>query len=236
MGIVPHTDRGWRGSVLARLATALPDLGLGAAFLITWVTPLRFGEKAVSYFMLVMLLEFLIVHSAGFMGSVVFNKPLARRMKVKMLAGLGAFYALFAAGFAVGFRAWWPLWTIALLTLNRILIVLMGNVPEGRERIIIRKGWAVATLCYLLFAFATTFLPVPAFGITDAVIRLQEFTSTGLWIDEPQRVLAFGFLYFTGTGLSELFSHEWMPDGHLPADTAPAEASPSSSDSESLVL
>ena len=218
MSLFP-TDVRWRGSLPARLATALPDFGVAAGFMITWVAPLTFGQKAVSYFLLVMLLEFLVVHSAGFMGSVVFNKPLARRVKVRMLAGLGLFYGVFAAAFAIGFEAWWPLWTIALLTLNRILIVLTGNVPEGRERIIIRKGWAVATLFYLLFAFATVLLPVPAFGVTEAVIRLQAFTSTGLWIDEPHRVLAFGFLYFTGTGLSELFSHQWLPDGQLPSDT-----------------
>jgi hypothetical protein len=218
LSLVPPTGFVWRGSLPARLATALPDLGVGVGFLITWIAPLTFGPKAVSYFMLVMLLEFLIVHSAGFMGSVVFNKPLARRIKVRTLVGLGAFYALFAAGFAAGFQAWWPLWTIAVLTLNRILIVLLGYVPEGRERAVIRKGWVVATLFYVLFAFATTLLPVPAFGITDAVVHLQAFTSSGLGIDEPQRVLAFGFLYFIGTGLSELFSHQWLPDGHLPQD------------------
>ena len=58
------------------------------------------------------------------------------------------------------------------------------------------------------------------------MIRLQEFTGSGLWIDEPQRVLAFGFLYFIGTGLSELFSHEWLPDGRLPRmETAPEPSS-----------
>lgn len=217
MSILPYHDARWRASPLARVATALPDFVLGLGFLITWVAPLTFGEKAVTYFLLVMLLEFLIVHSAGFMGSVVFNKPLAPGIKVKTLAGLGLFYGLFAAAFAVGFRAWWPLWTIALLTLNRILVVVTGGVPEGRERLFIRKGWAVAALFYLVFAFATVLLPVPALGITPEVIRLQAFTSSGLWIDEPQRVLAFGVLYFVGVGLSELVSHRWIPDAHVPA-------------------
>ena len=224
MGILPQADAPWRGSPLARLTTALPDFGIGLGFLITWIAPLTFGEKALTYFLLVMLLEFLIVHSAGFMGSVVFNRPLAKRIKVKALVGLGLFYGLFAAGFALGFRAWWPLWTIGLLTLNRILVVLTGNVPEGRERLFIRKGWAVSALFYLVFAFATVLLPVPEFGVTAEVIRLQGFTSGGLWIDEPQRVLAFGMLYFTTLGLSELFSHRWLPTGHLPAPKPLPEA------------
>ena len=216
MSLLSHLPTAWRGSLPARFATALPDFALGLGFLITWAVPYTFGQKAVTYFVLVMLLEFLIVHSAGFMGSVVFTRPLSTRIKVKSLLGLGAFYAIFAAGFALGFRAWWPLWAIFALTLNRILIVLTGDIPAGKERAYIHRGWAVSTLFYLLFAFLTVFLPMPALGITGEVIRAQAFTASGLWIDEPQRVLAFGFFYFTSLGFSELFSHRWLPDGHLP--------------------
>lgn len=226
MSILPSMENGWQGSIQARILTALPDLGLGLAFLITWIAPLTFGTRTVSYFLLVMLMEFIIVHSAGFMGFVVFNKPLSNRIKVKALLGLGAFYSLFAAGFALGFRAWWPIWTILLLTLNRILLVLTGDVPEGRERIYIQKSWAVSTLFYLLFVFVTVFLPLPALGVTDEVIRLQAFSSSGLWVDEPHRVLAFGFLYFLGTGLSELYSHRWLPDRQLQPVEPVADATP----------
>ena len=232
MSIVPPTDIDPQGGKWARVFTALPDLGLSLAFLITWIAPLTFSPKAVSYFLLVMLMEFIIVHSAGFMGSVVFNKPLSTHIKIKMLLGLGAFYGLFAAGFALGFRAWWPLWTILLLTLNRILIVLIGPMPDGRERIFIQKGWAAATVFYLLFVFVTLFLPIPALGVTDEVIRLQEFTSSGAWIDEPYRVLAFGFLYFLATGLSELYSHRWISVGHLPDLTPPAEGTAPAADAQ----
>lgn len=227
MSIVPPTDIDPQGAVRMRVFTALPDLALSLAFLITWIAPLTFAPKAVSYFLLVMLMEFIIIHSAGFMGSVVFNKPLSTRIKVKMLLGLGAFYGLFAVGFSVGFQAWWPLWTILLLTLNRILIVLLGDIPDGRERVFIQKGWAASTMFYLLFVFVTLFLPLPALGITDEVIRLQAFTSSGIWIDAPHRVMAFGFLYFLATAVSELYSHRWLSVDHLPDfDGAAGETSP----------
>lgn len=211
MSVLPHPPATWRGALPARLATALPDFAIGLGFLITWTAPYTFGQKAVSYFLLVMLLEFLIVHSAGFMGSVALNNPLSQRIKVKTLIGLGAFYAIFAAGFALGFRAWWPLWTILALTLNRILVVLTGDIPSGKERAYVRRGWAVSALCYVLFAFVTVLVPMPTLGVTGEVIRAQDFTSGGLWIDEPQRALAFGLLYFVSLGCSELVSHRWLP-------------------------
>ena len=47
---------------------AAPDFGLSGAYLITWFYPTAFGEHFVVHIMLVMLLEFIIVHSSGFMG------------------------------------------------------------------------------------------------------------------------------------------------------------------------
>ncbi|MFQ5572377.1 MAG: hypothetical protein ACE5G0_22095 [Rhodothermales bacterium] len=196
----------------SRIATATPDLLFAAAYLITWIAPYTLGRRVVAYLMLVMLLEFLIVHSSGFMGSVVFNKPLATQTKITSLLGLALFYAIFALAFSVAFRAWWPLWTILLLTLNRMLIVFAGDVPEGHERAFIKRGWAVSALLYLVFAFITTLLPMPILGISREVVEAQALPGSGLWIDEPHRVLAFGFLYFLALGLSELFSHRWLPD------------------------
>ncbi len=203
-------------ALLTRIAAAVPDFALAAGFLITWIAPATFGQRAVAYLMLVMLLEFIIVHASGFMGSVILNEPLSRRTRFKALLGLGAFYGLFAAAFSAAFRAWWPLWTIFLLTLNRLLAVLTGELPEGRERAYVRRSWAVAALLYLVFVLVTTLLPVPRFGITAEVVRAQGLPGSGLWIDAPHRVLAFGFLYFLATGLSELVSHRWLPAEHRP--------------------
>jgi len=60
-----------------------------------------------------------------------------------------------------------------------------------------------------MLVFATVMLPVPALGVTQEAIDLQGFSMEGLWIEEPFRVLAFGFLYFAAIGLWELFSFKW---------------------------
>ncbi|HMB90128.1 MAG TPA: hypothetical protein VKP65_04725 [Rhodothermales bacterium] len=193
-----------------RILTALPDLAIAAVFLITWIAPRTFGDRMVAYLMLVMLLEFIIVHSSGFMGSVMLNDPLSPRTKIKSLFGFGAFYGIFALGFSLGFHAWWPLWTILLMTLNRMMIVLLGSVPDKQERTYIQRGWAVSALCYIVFATITVFLPLARFGITRAEVVAQNLPGSGLWVEQPHRVIAFGFLYFLATGISELYSHTWL--------------------------
>lgn len=206
-----------------RIVTALPDLAIAVVFLITWIAPRTFGDRMVGFLMLVMLLEFIIVHASGFMGSVMFHDPLSARMKVKALLGFGAFYGIFALGFSLGFQAWWPLWTILLMTLNRMMIVLLGTIPDEQERAYILGGWAVSALCYIVFAMLTVFLPLPRFGITPAEVVAQDLPGSGLWVEQPHRVIAFGFLYFLATGISELYSHTWLktaqsshPDGTAP--------------------
>ena len=207
-----------------RILTALPDFGIAAVFFITWLAPRTLGDRTVAYLMLVMLLEFIIVHSSGFMGSVMLNKPLSARMKIKALLGFGVFYALFAIGFSLGFQAWWPLWTIIVMTLNRMMIVLLGQMPDDQERAYIQRGWAVSALCYIVLVTVTIFLPLPRLGITRAEVVVQDLPGSGLWVNEPHRVIAFGFLYFLATGLSELYSHAWLKTVPPAQTDAPANA------------
>ncbi len=197
---------------VSSLLAALPDLVLGALFLLTWVAPTAIREKMVAYLVLLMLLEFIIVHSSAFMGSVMVSAA-DRRKKSLAILGLGAFYTLFVGGFAIAFKALWLLWNFWGLTLNRLLGVLIGQAPAGNEKEFVMRGWAVSTMCYLLFAFATTLLPFPALGVTHEIAQRQALPGDGLWIDAPHRAIAFGFLYFTTVGVSELFHHAWLPAG-----------------------
>lgn len=69
---------------------------------------------------------------------------------------------------------------------------------------------------YLAFVFVTTLLPMPKLGITPAVVDAQDLPGSGLWIDEPHRVIAFGFLYFSTWGISELYAHRWAAADQQP--------------------
>src|SRR5215831_3521240 len=106
-------------SWLAGLLSALPDFGFAAAFLLTWISPGRLGDRMIGYLTLVMLLEFVIIHSAGFMATFMAS-DLPREKNALVILGLSGFYTIFAGGFALAFRTWWPVTGFWLLTLNRL--------------------------------------------------------------------------------------------------------------------
>lgn len=191
------------GTTLRSVLASIPDFALAGAFLITWLYPFALGETAVQYHLLTMLLEFIIVHSSAFMGSVAFSRDPASP-RLRNIFGLGLFYSLFVGGFALGFKTWWPLYAFWGLTLNRMLGILIGDAPVGKERQYVQAGWALSAMYYLGGTFATLLLPVPALGMTHEVRAALDLPGSGVWVDEPQRVLAFGVLYFGLTGVGEL--------------------------------
>jgi hypothetical protein len=201
-----------QGYSVLHLVSGLPSFFLSGMFLVTWIAPRAFGEKTISYLMLLMLLEFINVHAAGFMGMTIVSES-SRGKKAITIVSLGVFYTLFIGGFALAFKQWWPVWAFWGLVLNRLLGVLLGKAPTGQDKIMLQTSWAIGVFCYVMLVFATVVLPIPAFGVTSEVIAQQGFTARGLWIDEPHRMMAFGFLYFGAIGLTELYSYKWKLQG-----------------------
>jgi hypothetical protein len=198
----------------ADIAAAVPDLALSALFLMAWVAPGALLRGTITYLMLLMLLEFIIVHSSAFMGSVML-RDLPRPQKATALLGIGGFYTLFVGAFALAFRTWWPLWSFWGLMVNRLLNVLIGQAPDEERRILLQKNWAVSALSYLLLCFVTVLLPLPRLGLTPDVVSRESLPGSGLWVDQPHRVMAFGFLYFLAVGISGAFAHGWLPASGL---------------------
>ncbi len=190
--------------------SSLPDFVLGLAFLITWIDPYALGDSMPQYFMLVMLLEFIIIHSAAFMGMMIFSDapPLKRAIYI---IGLGLFYSLFVAAFCLGFNDWWPMGAFWVLIFNRLMSAVFSGSESEEKKKFVAGMWSVNVGCYLVGVFATTLLPVPAFGITSSVISSLNLQGGGLWIAEPYRVLAFGWFYFTAVGYFEFIAPKWVP-------------------------
>jgi hypothetical protein len=200
---------------LERILDAAGDLSLATLFLVTWIAPGASLALPLSVALLTMLLEFVVVHSTGFMGSVALaDGPRAER--ARKVLGLGGFYTLFVGGFALGFGTWWPLIAFWGLTLNRSIAVLFDPHPGRAQRLRIRKSWAAITLSYLAAVFLTTFMPMPGLGITPDVVRAAELPASGLWVDQPERVVAAGFLHFLLSGVSALLGHRWISDASIP--------------------
>lgn len=204
------------GSRVRAALAALPDFGLAGLFLATWIAPDVLGAQRIGFLLLVMLLEFIVVHSAGFMGAAATGTA-SRFRRLQWIVGLGAFYTLFVGAFAAAFGVWWPLGAFWGLTLNRLLGLLIGQAPSEDGRMFMMRSWAVGVMAYLGAVFATTLMPVPELGVDAAARAAANLPGGGLWIDEPQRVLAAGALYFGALGLSELADHRWLPVSTRPA-------------------
>jgi hypothetical protein len=189
----------------ARLASALPDLALSAGCAVTWARPDLVAPWVPRWILLTMLLEFIVVHSSGFMGVFAFGRQSKREVILATL-GLGALYSLFAAGFSLGFHTWWPFTSFWLLTLNRLTGSLLYRDPDddGSAQGMFMAGWALSSLCYLLGVTYTSAADLPRLGFDARVVASLHLEGGGLWVDEPWRVVAFGAVYFGVIGLLEL--------------------------------
>jgi len=190
---------------VASVLGAVPDFAIAGAALLTWVNPSLLGEEKVAWFLGLMLLEFIVVHSSAFLGTVAFG-PGSRAGKLGKSVGLSLFYSVFAAGFAASMRDPWPLYAFWGLTANRLLSLMLGAAPAHHEKEFAQMGWGASVVFYLLAAFVTVLLPLPALGIAREMLGVVGENATGTWVRDPHRVVAFAFLYFGAQGVFGRFA------------------------------
>jgi len=181
---------------LGRALAALPDALTALAYAWAWLQPLRFGDDVVKTLMLVMLMEFLVVHSGGFLGVTVLSDGFTRLQKTFAILGFGCFYLLFAAAFSLAFHAWWPVFTFLWLLGSRFAVVWLSPLPRGDEVGRQMSLWALSVAAYLAAVFLGVLLPLPALGVEAALPNLG-LVGGGLWVEKPWTVLASGLFYFS---------------------------------------
>ncbi len=187
--------------------SATPDFIMGLAFLVTWIEPTAIGGNMHTYFLLIMLLEFITIHSAGFMAWAIFADA-SKFKRFARVIGLGMFYSLFIAAFSLMYGEWWPLGAFWLLVANRIMSALLGDGNDATRQIGLLASWAWSVFCYVLSIMITVVLPMPEFGWTKEYVSRLTFSGGGLWFENPQSLLAAGFLYFTSVAIFELYGHK----------------------------
>jgi hypothetical protein len=181
-------------SVEQRLS-ALPDFALGIAFLVTWGAPTLLGFGMLRVAMLSMLLEFIVIHSGALMAGVLLADR-GRAQRVMAILPMALLYSGFVVAFSWLMGEWWPLAAFWALMANRLTWVFLA--PGEREVVQRRKTseWASATLLYLGWVGVTALLPLPRLGVTPEAVASVQTLGEGLWIEQPQAVLAAGAGYF----------------------------------------
>jgi hypothetical protein len=181
-----------------RLFAALPDALTATIFLWTWIDPSQIGGgERVKQLMLVMLFEFIVMHSSAMIGSLVIGSANVYAKILSML-GLSVVYTLFVVVFAFAFSSYWPIWVFAWLFVCRFSFLITHRSVGADAAKRMQNSWGYSALTYVLGVFATTFLPLPRLGITPEVVQAMHLSTnmSGEWINRPWIVLAFGAFYF----------------------------------------
>lgn len=198
---------------LLRALSALPDAVTASVFLVLWMAPFAFGESGVRNGMLLMLVEFILIHATVMMGATVEERS-GRDAKIRVLVGFGLLYALFIGAFAFAFREWWPVYAFLWLLLAK-LMRLFSAADSDEARWQRHSDWALNCMLYLGGVFATLFLPLPRLGITRDIQPQLGIEGGGEWVDNPHIVIAFGALYFSALAWAR-WRDFLFPRAHLP--------------------
>lgn len=191
------------------IVSAGPDFLLAGSFFIVWLFPFALGNQAVKYFLVLMQLEFIVIHSTPFLAAISLAK-LQLLKKLLYFIGLVLFYSLFAGGFSFTYGSAWPLISFWTLTLTKYPSLMFSPSTERKDKSIMIT-WTVMTSAYLGGIFLIGVLPnlvglsIPKFGLTEDVIKQLNLPGSDAWFKEPYGVLAFGIFYFVILGIYDLW-------------------------------
>lgn len=179
--------------IAAGLPSALADLVTAAMCIAAWWAPRALPDDLVRVTALVMLIEFLSIH-----GLIVL--PLLAVLLSERWPRAGAIVAVLlylgmAVGASLALQTWWPTVIFAWLLLSRYVLP-RWNIGGADEHPDIGRLWIVSTLLWIALAFTSVLVPVPALGWDASVIAELGLPGKGIWVDEPQRLLAFATTYF----------------------------------------
>lgn len=193
------------GNPFLRLLGALPDAATAGFFVVLWVAPQWLWPQALRTGLLMMLVEFILVHAAGMLGGIVLARESGQGQRWKPVLGFGAIYLVFIAAWSRQFQAWWPFLALAWLLAGKFALVLQP-MPDADKRHRLQSDWAIGVMAYLAGVFITTFLPLPRLGLTRTVVAAADLPGDGgHWLSHPQSVVAFGAFYFGVLALVKVF-------------------------------
>ena len=173
------------------------------------MSPDALGAERVGWLFWTLIIEFLVVHSTGFMAAAAYSAA-DRPARLRSAAMFGFPYLVLTGIFAIALRAWWPFTSFWSLTANRWLGPLIGRAaPKETQRFVI-VSWIVSLTLYSLVIPAAMVVAVPELGLAGrGIIPAGMQQSAG----DPQlhRWMAAGGCYFVLNGLSEAVRHRWIP-------------------------
>ena len=173
-------------------------------FWLAWSQPLRWGPHLVKDMEMVLLLEFFVVHSSGFLAVFGRVRPIA--------AGLCLFYLLFVGIICFATGSPWILGAFAWLLFSKLHLKLPGTAAASQAAALREQlfDWPFSVVAYLGSLVAGIAIwDAPRLGITDEVFAAAGLKGAGLFEDQPWKAMAAGVIYFSATGLWRMRLWRW---------------------------
>ena len=180
-----------------RVDAGVYEFLLAGVYLFYWLFPVFYEYQLLKTLVVIILLEFFIVHSSFFL----VGRQLKSHSEKLVTPGLLVFYAVLVAG--IGFIAGDFLLPVVfvLVSYNRIKTIPRSWKDEMDETMFAAR-WLLTTVSYVLIITLVMVVPLPALGITPEVIAAQDYGNAGgEFIEKPQVAMATGFLYFLTQGI-----------------------------------
>lgn len=191
------------------LSGGLPLLIVAATLVLIWIDPQSVAGGAwLKLGAMMILLEFLLLHSGAFMavGPIVCKKAW---QQAAWFAACTALYGLFFVGVASWIGQVYVAWLLAGVVLSRLLTLLI--LRDRRATILMLQRSALG-MVLLILTMVICLIPFPDLGITEAA-RYEAFGSPDDALSEhPERFIAWGVLYFLIMGGIELWAGWRLPD------------------------
>lgn len=178
----------------------VPLMLLTLTLLLVWTDPVSIDDGGwVRIAASLVWIEFLLLHSGVFMavGPVLFAKFWYR---LAWFTGFGIVYAVSLIGIA-----WWSggryvFWLLLGVLISRIIMLVI--LPDKRGVILMLQRSVLGMLLLILTAFIL-FLPAPQLGLTEEIRWATFGPAIDMMTEHPQRMIAWGVVYFFLMGLVE---------------------------------
>lgn len=191
------------------IAGAAPLLAISITLVMIWIEPMSVAEGGwLRLAASLVVIEFLLLHSGAFMsvGPAICKK---HWQQIAWFLGFALFYGLFFAGISVMVGGNHVVWLLTGVLLTRLVTLLIIRDKRGTVLMLTRS---TVGMVILLLTMLVALIPWPGLGITETV-RYETFGSAQDMLSEhPQRLIAWGVLYYFLMALVEGLIGWRLPD------------------------
>lgn len=202
------------GSLLFAIATNLFLVGL---FYSALINPAHFKDFIYKTGIMIFMIEFMSLHSSGmFFGAAQEEGKTGRKvMSLKAKIGMFAFYNIFVIAFASMTGQWLAALYFAISLGSK---AVYSRSIDAKERLApVAAGIVMLLLSTFLVVFGAQLL-ADWFPFPSEIRSARPSGQSGLFVDTPQTLMAWGVIYFTLMTFCELMIFRKSAKNSRPQD------------------